>query len=591
MSIIREHNENNWIKLIISILFLLLSLNIILLNSNPLPGYVYSFYEHVPVFFWISSVIIFFTATLILIGFRQLQMKYVYTLFFLILLNNAIILFSPYICGAYLMNGGDLPTHGGMILDIFFTGKIDFDINFYPLAHILAFGISSLSNIDYMNVVKTLAPFFSLLLPIYSYILVKEITDRQFAQTLTFLISSTFYFSSLFQPNSITTPMGLSLLMLPLLFYLFIKSSKKGLSFVLCFLLCISAYIFFHPLTSFILVFSFVLLHVLSKTFKTKLSYNGLLYYICAFLAYLFYLTRIWINPMRNIYQFFLGYRPLPGYAVDIQGYLGKLGLKGFDLLLFFIKTFGHQVLLLLLSSLSVISLLFGITNKRKYFKEIWFLTIFSFSIVSGAFLLVQIVMPTLMNISFFRYLEYLLVFTPILSALFLSNFSYTLCKRIFIIFILLFLFINSLLVVYPSPYIHELNTQVTYVDLSGSEWILDYMDKDTGLSGYFGAGITIRIISGLVPYSEFYKKRYTIWYDQKTIIPDHLGYEKNNTIWDTIQEKRYLIINKYDIVAYTQVYKNLNRVSLEDVDRAKNDHTASFVYNNGEYLIFYISR
>jgi uncharacterized membrane protein (GlpM family) len=578
--------KDNWIKLILSALFLLIPLNLLLLKLNPLPGYVYSFYDHVPILFWVFSVTIFFGASILLIEFRFLQKKYVYILFFLILLNNAVILFSPYICGAYAMNGGDLLTHGGMVLDIFHSGKIDFDVNFYPLTHIFAFSISSLSNINYIDSIKILSPIFSLLLPLYFYILAKEIIDNQFVQNLAFLIGSTFYFSSLFSPNSITTPLALSLLMLPLLFSLFIKSthlSRKTLPYTICLLPSFSAYALFHPITSIVLAFALILLYVLGKSMKIRLIYRSILFFLCAVSAYFIYLTTVWVRPVQNIYHFLLGYRIPLGYAVDIQEGLGKLGLTGFELASFFIKTFGHQALLLLFSFFSVISTLFG---RKREKSSAWFLTVLAFMLVSSILFLVSIFIPALINISFFRFLEYLIVFSPILSSLFLS----TLRKRGLVILVLSFLFINGLLVVYPSPYIHQVNTQVTHMDLSGSQWVLDHKDPDVGLSGYFGYGITIRMISGLIPYSQFIDKRY-IWQDKKSLMPDHLGYEENDDIWDTIQEERYLIISKYDIVAYTQVYRNIGRISLEDIEKMNNDYTALLIYNNGEYAVFYLSR
>jgi len=576
-------------KLIISVLFFLLFGNILLLNFSPLPGYVYSFYEHIPILFWIFSIVAFFIASLILIEFRSFQIKYVYILyFFLILFNNAIILFSPYMCGAYIMNCGDLPTHGGMVLDIIYKGKIDFNINFYPVTHILAFVISAIGNINYMDSIKLLSPFFSLLLPIYLYILCKEIIDDTFIQIQTFLISSTFYLSSLFQTNTITTPNGLSLLMLPLIFYLFIKNSKK--SFAICFILLLTTFLFFHPLTSFMLLFSFSFIYFVGKISKSQIYYNGILYFICGFLAYLFYLTTIWVHPIKNIYYFFSGYAIHPGYAVDISENLDKLGLRGYDLVSFFIKVFGHQAMLLLLSFVSTILLLLRIKNKNS--KEIWVITILSFILISDLAFLVQIIIPTAFNISFFRFLLYALVFSPILSSVVLSKFfSAIRLRRSFTIFILLFLFTNSLFVVYPSPYITEMNGQLSLADLSGSRWLLQHKSANIGSSGYFGNGITIRMISGLIPYTEFHNSRYNIWMDKNSILPDHLGYENNSNIWDTVREQRYLIINKYDIIAYTQVYKKVARLSLNDLEKLKRDNTSSLIYFNGEYMNYYISR
>lgn len=589
--IVEGFNKYYSVKIIISSLFFLITFNLFLLNSSLINGYVTSFYHSVPLLFWISSFFIFALSSFLLL-YYNLSTTSVILLVFAILFNNLILLFSPYLCGIYLMDNGDLPTHCGMTLDILETTRINFKINPYPLTHILSSFLSLICNFSYVDSTKYIAPIFSLLSPLFLSALANKITSNKKMKILVFLLGSTFYFSFIVQPNTITTPSGVSKFMIPLLLYVFL-CRDTDVAFSVCFMLLIAAYIIFHPLSNTIMLFSLLIFAFLIKILNLSTKANSLVYFFTAFITYLVFLTQIWKRPVKNIADFLCGERYFTdSYAVDISGNLDKLQLGGVDLLHFFIKAFGHQALLLSMTVFSIFFALFDPKLRVKYLKENWFLFILSYSLIAGILLISQVALPTFLNISFGRFLSYLLVFTPLISSFFLCKVSQKEYNKKYVFLILIFIFINSVLVIYPSPYIHKLNTQITQSEYSGVNWIFNHKNADTGLSGYFGAKATTRLISGLSPFNEYYAARYTKWEDKNQWIPDNFGYdETNDTIYKSLQEDRYLILTELDVVAYTKVYNGvIERISHDSIKKLNQDTTSSLIYNNQGYNIYAVT-
>ena len=129
------------------------------------------------------------------------------------------------------MNGSDLPTHGSMVLDIIDKHGIDFNLNFYPTTHILTYAVSATAGTDHMLTLRNLAPCFSLILPLYFFVLARFAGNAATTGRYAFVLASGFYLSSLFQPNSITTPNGLSALFLPFVAWLVLSHLKNKLAF------------------------------------------------------------------------------------------------------------------------------------------------------------------------------------------------------------------------------------------------------------------------------------------------------------------------------------------------------------------------
>lgn len=551
---------------------------------HPVETYVSSFYDHVPLVFWVVAVTVFAVCASAIIFQKNLSRLSMVEYSSVVLLNSASVVLSPYICGVFIMNGGDLPTHVGMLMDIDVSGHVDFELNFYPLMHLLAFSESAVAGLDFVLVVKVLAPYFSLLLPVYIYLLARFMTMDVFVHRVAFLIGSTFYLSSLFQPNSITTPNGLSLMFIPFLVYLFFKNSKGKVNTMITVFVCLTSFTFFHPLSSLVVLGAlsgFLVARRLRSTSRLELSY---LYFCCASSGYLVLLTSFWTGTAKTVKSYLLGYNITPGYAVDIEENLSRLGLDFGGIALLFFAAFGHQLLLMVISLAIVF---FGLTRVRAA-KILGrqtgarFVLLVCFFLTGMLFLLIALALPVLLNISFFRFLAYALVFTPLLVSFFVGRRIRGPALRIASALLVIVLFVSSILVVYPSPYISQANSQITYEDLAGSEWIYENKAPEVKLSGYLGKGIVVRLISGIMPYSDYQLEKTSLGLYGENLVPDHLGYDVNLTLWSTTGEETYIVITDFDIVNYQGVYSFIGRITDEDICSATNDYSVSLVYDNG---------
>ena len=578
--------NSNQVKTALIFSWILIIINTLALYYHPLPGYVFSFYEFLPEYFWINSIMVFLITSVVLIHSRSIYSLYSCVCLVLIIVNSMIILLSPYVCGAFLMSGGDLPSHVGMVVDIINTGHINFNIVHYPLSHVLASFIMQVTSLNQYISVIILAPIFSLVLPFYLYSLAKTVVSNYYICICSFLIGSTFYLSSLFQSNSITTPNALSFLWIPLLFYLLIRCRKSGTdkSYGILLILCLAASILFHPLTNVVLSILFVTLLILDFVLKDRSKtkyYIGL--FISLFFAYLLYLVNIWVRPLKRIANLLIyDINPtITSSAVDIGANLDKLGVSGLDTLILLFKIFGHQIILLIASTVCLLIIVVQIIRRSfdlKANQNTWVLPVALLYGISGFFLLIQIIRPSTLDISFFRFLSYLMIFTPVLTSLLLLYFIKQ--SPPIMLTTILILFIGSLLVVYPSPYISQANPQVDLSDICGTNWYLDHKAAEIGSSGYFGNGRLIRLVSSIIPPEEYMRDRYSVWGGDQ--VPDHFGYNNFTTIGDTIRDERYIVVSKFDLTVYNQVYASINRLTKEDVNQLYADPYVNLIYQNG---------
>lgn len=568
-------------KIFSIIIFFVIVFNIFLIYLKPVKGYIFSFYIEDESFIIISIVI--YASLIIYIINKNFQVNK--NIYFLIIFNNLSIIFFPYISGAYLMGSGDLQTHAGMVLDIIYSGRINFNINYYPITHLLATSISLLLNLNYMYSFIIIGPLVSLFFPIFLLLLSRLLNYNSVNQKYCFLIGSTFYLSSLFQTNSITTPQNVSYFLLPIFFYIIIKNTKANASNVIISILYSIMFILIHPLTSSIIIILFSIMIIYIIFYKIKYNLYIMYAYIIFYLIINMYLITVFNYPIKYIYLYFTGNIQTLGYAVDIQSTLSKLGYSLIQTIVFIFLTFSHQLLLLILTGLFTLKIL--ITNKKQ--SNFAYSFILLYMILTTILFLLQIFIPALLDISFFRFYIFIIVLTPVFITYEDISKNKTI-RKLFGIFILTILFICGTLVVYSSPYNNSPNSQVSRADLYGSLFIFNNRENNVGLSGYFGQGISERMISALIPYSIFQQERYTVWEDGKQALPDHFGYNETNQKMKSFYKiERYFVINDYDMIAYNKLFTNLKRVTYEDINKIRQDESVNYLYNNGEYHIYYI--
>lgn len=587
LRILDRSNITLHLKISLIVGYSLLAFNGFTLTLYPLERYEPSFYTHLPPTYWIISIAIFMGCSFLLLHILDMKAIYKSLLFLLITLNNFLILFSPFICGVFLMSGGDSPTYAGMAQDIIQYQDIDFHTIFYPFIPILIGFLSIISKITYLDSVIVLAPLFSLLFPICMYILSKNILDDPMIHVLSFLLGSTLFLSGIFPVNSTTTVFGLSLLTLPiLLISIIIKERNEGISYAIMVITVLFSYVMYHPLTGFIIFFSIIILFVTRLYLKQKINYDLYAIFPTAFAGYIFLITVVWKRPMgfvRDFLDSFMDYSEKGGYRVDIGQNLEHLGFDFYDTISLAIKMFGHQALLLLFIFMFVFFILTGYTKKFTA-KDYWIQLIYSWVFVAVILLILQIVKP-LFIISFYRFLYCAILFAPLISAVVIVDLIKVSHKIIAILLILCFLFTCGIFTAYASPYISQANPQVTFSDSAGAMWIIENEKVDSCVMGYFGSSITKRITSGFLPYRDYLKlKNYGA-------IGDHLDYSDSlATDRLDLNTNTLVVITDYDLIVYTGVYHNIGRLNMDDLKIFNSDPFVSCVYKNGGYTLYEIS-
>jgi len=582
-------HSNVTLRLKISLIvgYSFLAFNGFTLTLYPLERYTPSFYTHLPPYYWILSIAIFMGCAYLLLRYLDMKALYKSLLVLLITLNNFLLLFSPFICGVFLMSGGDSPTYAGMAQDIVQYQDVNFQTIFYPSIPIFIGLLSTVSKITYLGSVIILAPLFSLLFPICMYILSKIILDNPMANILSFLFGSTLFLSGVFPVNSTTTVFGLSLLTLPiLLISIIMKEQNEGIPYTIMVLIFIFSYVMYHPLTGFLIFFSIIILFFMRLNFKQKINYGLYAIFPTAFAGYIFLITTVWKRPMgfiRDFLESFMDYSEKEGYRVDVGQNLEHLGFDLYDTISLAIKMFGHQALLLLFISIFAFFILVRYTKKFTA-KDYWIQLIYCWVFVSVGLLTLQIVKP-LFVISFYRFLYCAILFAPLVSAIVITDLIKVSHKMVGVLLILCFLFTCGVFTMYPSPYISQANPQVTFSDSAGALWIIENKNADSPVIGYFGSGITKRISSGLLPYRDYLelKKNYGA-------IGDHLDYSSRLAADNLDLNTNILVVlTDYDLIVYSGVYHNIGRLNINDVEKFNSDPIVSCIYNNGGYTLYEI--
>jgi len=558
------------VYIFINILLVIININI--LYFNPIVKYEYSPYSNISYIFWIISYLVYFNLSLFLISIKSISNKKLYYIFLVIIFNNVIISIFPLIHGVYTMGNGDLLTHVGIILDIKKYSHINISLNFYPILHISGFFISNLLNIAYLSFLNYFIIIYNILSPLVFTLIYKKISNEVYGTKIIFLISSTFYLSNSHNVNTITSPYHTSILFLPFVLYLLLKIVDHDKRHIITFLITYIAFLYIHPLINLLFVLAIILLYVSLKIKNIQYNIYLILAISLIYFIYLFSIQSLWRGNILRFYNYILGNEPILRENLDVSYKLYKLGLSGIDLLIYFLKLYGHQLILLTTSFLYIITK--SINNYKK--NKTWYFIIFSLLMISFFFFILSIIIPNVINLPYNRFLFILVLISPIFFTLFIKTNN----KRI--IFVIVFIiFVQSTFLIYNSPIVKLSNTQVTLMDLSGSKWYLSHQNNKYKLTGFGGYKLTMRIITSIIPYKDYLTRYHLII--NGPIMLDHfdINYSSRNNL--------LLIVTNYDVIAYEQLYTNLDRINQNDIINLQNNIDVLLIYTNNHYNLYLI--
>ncbi|MDW5562369.1 MAG: hypothetical protein SA339_04010 [Methanomassiliicoccus sp.] len=605
------------------ICFLLLTAAMVIAYQTPATGYEISIYSSTPLVVWI----LFFAA---LAGGVSIVIHQIVTFQYktsrlwmlgllVIILARATLLLIPYIRG-YADWQGDQLTHIGFVKDIVFTGHLPSD-DYYPVVHILLFAIMSITGLD-ITVANLSTAMISLLFVAFTYILARAIFPNKDNRIIAALIASAIMLGA--QYNVYLMPNGWSILFLPLLFYLYLRSSSFILKGLFIFFLII--YPLFHPLSALIVIICIACLEVLKKVVSFAMKrrsapasrpvLNASIAFV--FIGLVSFLP--WVLSFQNfkLNMHLMWQHITTGFGTDQVAVIGvslnKLNMAGFDVVVLLLKIYGADILLILISFLGMLAIWKSIRSSGLKSEHISYLSLAVVFILTGFIYFAFLVgFPGLSALAGGRFFFYSVIFTPLLAAPALSivlrrvttlwsswqkegqrrawiTNHIKLNRLLFsgiIIAMLMLASISSVISLYPSPLIAQPNTQVTDMDLQGVEWVLQEKEGQAACAYILTpphrlADALLGTINGSI----------AIGAESKAIVPDHFGYNEteilgqNSTFADS-----YVLIGEIDRTAYTGVWNGVGRFSDADFDRfALVDSSASRIYVDGGYSAYRIS-
>lgn len=575
--------------------------------NSPATGYEASIYSSTPLIFWIANVINLAVGTGFIIqqvSSRNKRNKSFYRTvgLSLVVLSFASVLSLWIVRGYMLFSQNDSLTHLGIINQLIASGHFDIQ-NFYPITHVYLAEFSILLNVSSDIFLKTVPFIFALFNVIFVYCFARAVLPRKSQAILTTLIWMTF----LSQWYIDLTPNMLANFILPLGLFILVKCLKsydfqwKVFFGIFIFLLPV-----LHTLVGFIMAAIMISIWITYKfILKNRVLISGtnsnfLLFSTFALLIW----NCIWISSY-NLYQSIInnitstfssmGSINLDRMIIQAQ-YATSYNYNIFD---YFLKIYGGPTLVLLIAIFGFIYLL---RKKRKNEGEyLVILFIAPIIIITLSFIALYL------QVTVFppeRLIVYILLFCTLFSSIFLYNilFNFHIIKYKFqnillgsiVIFIIMFLFINDGLKLYPSPYTYQPAMQVTKTELSGMNWFIfnkDITKQETSL--------TVRTyrFGSLFLTPEEQKQRpdmkyYTANIPDYLMVPYHFGYENNKFLGQYYLQGTYMVLSGECRAYYKDIYPEMANLRFKTTDFAKleEDPTVNKLYSNTGLDIYYIN-
>ncbi len=558
----------------------------------PAEGYEISIYQSYAWYFWAALIGTIFIGQVIIIQTalqKDADGQFWYFGLALIFVANAVILFLPYIRGYPVYGRADTLTHLGFIQDLTTVGPGE---NMYPLTHILTHVLSHATGLESTGLINFLSPVFSyVFLGGLFYIIVYSFETR--STVLSVLPFATILIGKSSHIN--VAPFELSVLFVPFVLYLFIKEQRtNAVPIRVALIVSVIGVVIYHPLTAVFLLLSFAIYRGIEQidpfgnkwagptTVTSLLTVTFAAWYL-NFLG----VIRRFEFVVESVFGSAGDESDLGGYTETVDSYSPAIT----DLIQIALHRYGLEaVLLTLAGGFMILAVYQWFQTQRK-------LTLFSLFFIGsyllfsglGAFFLI-----TDLIVGFERPLFFGSIFAVILAgSLFyhvwdaVDETSRQTVVSVSVGIALLALVILSVFTMYPTPNASETNHQVTAAEIDGTEWLFENRNEELlideiGLRQFrfdnlhYGTTNTSATIRS-----------------ESTAPPRRLGYEENETLGESYDQDRYLIISQLGMVSYPErfpEYRQHWRYIPEDFEQLENDHSVSRLYDNGEFKSYHVT-
>jgi len=610
--------ENLILKMSSIVLFLFILAALVLIGRNPISGYELSVYEAISPLTWAFLITAIIGGIAITVhqahkadGERGSWWKVGLSL---ILLSNLIIIMLPFLRGYVFSDYGDHLSHLGTINNIIQTGNLPAGL-VYPITHNLISEFFLISNISTIDLMHTTSPIFYLLFVFSTYFLSKEILHQRAAILAT--VSSTvlfcYYYVEIF-------PMGFAFITFPIIFLLYFKAVKRdsiSLRSLLIILVVLMA--FFHPVASFMLTLALVVMELSrflynrmsitksqpdasSPTLMQRISMSLPLISFIVLMLWVWNNFWVWESSVAGTFRWFHGellQTPMMEQATEaFTTLIARLNLQFPDLLEFSVRLYGHIFIYLVLSLIAIFLLVrnrtsLSLTSRR---------SIFSYSCLFLVAVLIQLVdyVRPVTILSSGRIIYLVIALFPPLVGLALYQISgiepkgveatqnfrprsgkSKFARGIVVISIITLCSLIGIFRVYNSPLIYLPNSGVTYMEVTGKSWLLNYANPEIQLTGVKAPALH-RFRDALLGLQAPYPK----W---DRYVDPHFNYEQYQGLGESFVTDRYLHLNECDKLCYTELWPEAGTFTWDDFARLERDSSVNKLYTNGETEIWYV--
>ncbi len=572
-------------KLIALIGVILLSIIVVKIHQvPPAAGYEISVYQAYPWYFWGALVGTLLSGQSLIIRCAQKDDKDDQSWrlgVVLIGIASAVLLFLPYIRGYAAFGRADLLSHLGYIQDLTTIGASE---NMYPFIHLLTYSLSNAMGTEPTSTIHLLSPVFTFLLfgGLY-YITVQLFKNR--SHILFCLPFITLLFAGSEHVN--TAPYILSIFYIPFIFYLLIKGQQtNAIAIRVALVISVVGVVIYHPLTTaFLLVvlISYIgLKHFQPIDYKKTAPTTVTSLTIIIFSAWYLNFVEV-IRRFEFIADSLLGSgggeSELGAYTDTANTYSPPL----LDLVQIAIFRYGFEAFLIMLAGIFV--LVAGYLWVREVAELNLFVLLFTSSYIIFTGMSVLFLIADLI-VGFSRPLLFATVFAVILCGslwYYLWNISEKTSHQPLVsgtlgvaLLILVVLIVFS---VYPIPGLTGTNQHVTESEIKGTEWFFENRDEELLIEEF---GIRQHRFDhlhyGTANTSPSIRR-------ENTHPPRHFGYEENETLGESYEQDRYLLLTERGKNTYPEQYPDFRqywRYTPEDFDRLEVDRSVSRIYHNG---------
>jgi len=560
----------------------------------PANRYELSIYDAYPSVFWVLIVVAIFAGALVIVRSAGItgDRSWAYGLV-IMLVTNALLLLLPYIRGYRMFGRADPMSHLGFIQNIINTGGVT--SNIYAPTHVLALAVVDATGFELTTVSMLIPIVFSMVYFGSIFYALKSLFDsrKKFLYGLPFVMLPVLRHAHLgFRP------FDLSVMLIPLLLYLLIKSQQYVKpSIRLPFVVILVATLLYHPLTALFSI-GVILLFYIGKyipqvTDLFSSPTNVLALTVAVFLAWYSNYAGV-ILRFESVLETFFGLSegdpPLETYTQTVE----EASVAWIDIMRVLTFNYGIEFLTLGIGFAFFAFIVFHLP-KQRYDFDAFTVTLAGIVVIYGfggfLFLVSDLIVPPerpfqiakiggilLSGLLFYFGLE------DISWSYFRPKFR-TFIKISFIMILLVLAFLVTFSL-YKSPLTSDSNHQMTEMEIDGTMWLTMHANSSNGFTEFgFRYYRTYHSLYGTNgnPFGGASKRP----------PPPHFNYTTNTFLGQSYSETVYMTITRKGRIVYPGAFENYPeywRYTPSEFARLERDNTVRRIYDNGDFTQYMIN-